>query len=257
LFCTVSSPGLKAIPAHIFVSVIFNPVRHSIFSYVTFKPTFRFSCQTLVNSSNLLPYSGFQFLFFLGRVPSNLWTLPTFSEFANMSRDDLTSPVTAATTAQVKLCPYDEEESHIWFHLIEAQFAVADIKSQKLKYSNALASLPKQVPSEHFGYFGCLQRLCRAIQFLKNTLLGQFGKSKKSPRSRPDCYSFQNPGNGVCNFTITMPIRLTGALCPVLGGKTNLLPNHFRFGGKSDTRRCHGNAFPLKYWIETGTEELY
>jgi hypothetical protein len=50
-----------------------------------------------------------------------------------MSRDDLTSPVAAAATAQVKLCPYDEEEPHIWFCLIEAQFAVAGIKSQKLK----------------------------------------------------------------------------------------------------------------------------
>jgi hypothetical protein len=30
-------------------------------------------------------------------------------------------------------------------HLIEAQFAAAGIKSQKLKYANALASLPKQV----------------------------------------------------------------------------------------------------------------
>ncbi len=62
-----------------------------------------------------------------------------------MNRDDLTSPVAAAATSQVKLCPYNEEELHIWFCLIEAQFAAAGIKSQKLKYANALASLPKQV----------------------------------------------------------------------------------------------------------------
>ncbi len=64
-----------------------------------------------------------------------------------MSRDDLTSPVAAAATSQVKLTmgPHDEEEPHIWFRLIEAQFAAAGIKSQKLKYANALASLPKQV----------------------------------------------------------------------------------------------------------------
>jgi hypothetical protein len=60
-----------------------------------------------------------------------------------MNRDDLTSPVAAAATSQVKLCPYDEEEPHIWFRLIETQFAAAGIKSQKLKYANALASLPK------------------------------------------------------------------------------------------------------------------
>ncbi len=54
-------------------------------------------------------------------------------------------PVAAAATAQVKLRPYDEEELHIWFRLIEAQFAAAGSKSQKLKYANTLASLPKQV----------------------------------------------------------------------------------------------------------------
>jgi hypothetical protein len=41
--------------------------------------------------------------------------------------------------------------------------------------------------------------------------------SKSCPTSRPDFYSFQNPGNGVCNFTIITPIRLTGVLHPVLG----------------------------------------
>jgi hypothetical protein len=45
----------------------------------------------------------------------------------------------------VKLCPYNEEEPHIWFRLIEEQFAMAGIRSQKLKYANALARLPKQV----------------------------------------------------------------------------------------------------------------
>jgi hypothetical protein len=52
--------------------------------------------------------------------PANLWILPTFSDPQNMSHDDLTSPVAAAATSQVKLCPYDEEEPHIWFRLIEA-----------------------------------------------------------------------------------------------------------------------------------------
>jgi hypothetical protein len=81
--------------------------------------------------------------------PYNLWNLPTFSELANLTRDDLTSPVAAAATAQAKLCPYDEEEPHIWFCLIEAQFAASGTKSQKLKYANALTCLPKQ----SFGTF--------------------------------------------------------------------------------------------------------
>ncbi len=68
-----------------------------------------------------------------------------------MSRNDLTPPVAAAATAQVKLCPYDEEEPHIWFRLIETQFAAAGIKSQTLKYANNLTSLPKQVLGK-FGY---------------------------------------------------------------------------------------------------------
>ncbi len=62
-----------------------------------------------------------------------------------MTQDDLTTPVAAAATTHVKLCPYDEEEPHIWFLLIEAQFAAAGIRSQKLKYANALAKVPKQV----------------------------------------------------------------------------------------------------------------
>jgi hypothetical protein len=43
--------------------------------------------------------------------------------------------VAAAATTQVKLCPYEEEEPHIWFRLIEAQFADVCVKSQKLKYA--------------------------------------------------------------------------------------------------------------------------
>ncbi len=68
-----------------------------------------------------------------------------------MTCDNLTHPVAAAATTQVKLCPYDEEEPHIWFRLIEAQFAAAGIRSQKLKYANELASLPKQVLRDILG----------------------------------------------------------------------------------------------------------
>jgi hypothetical protein len=63
--------------------------------------------------------------------PSNLKTLPASSELLNMTRGDLTHPVAAAATTQVKLCPYDEEKPHIWFRHIEAQFAAAGIRSQK------------------------------------------------------------------------------------------------------------------------------
>jgi hypothetical protein len=95
-----------------------------------------------------------------------------------MTREDLTSPVAAAATAQVKLCPYDEEEPHIWFHLIEAQFAAAGLKLQKLIYANALASLPKQVLWDILDTLDVCSNSDEPFDFLKNTLLGQFGKSK-------------------------------------------------------------------------------
>ncbi len=95
-----------------------------------------------------------------------------------MSRDDLATPVTAAGTAQVKLCPYDEEEPHIWFRLIEAQFAAAGIRSQKLIYANALASLPKQVLRDNLDTLDVCNNSDEPFDQLKNTLLGQFRKSK-------------------------------------------------------------------------------
>ncbi len=131
-----------------------------------------------INLSILLPYSGFQFYSSWDECPSNLWTLPTFSELANISRDDLTSPIAAAATAQFTPCPYDDEELHIWFRLIEVQFAAAGIKSQKLKYANALASLPKQVLRDILDTLDVCNDSAEPFDFLKNTLLGQFGKSK-------------------------------------------------------------------------------
>jgi hypothetical protein len=95
-----------------------------------------------------------------------------------MTRDDLTSPVAAAANSQVKLCPYNEEEPHIWFRLINAQFAAAGIKSQKPKYANALASLPKQVLRDILDTIDVFYDSDEPFDFLKNTLLGQFGKSK-------------------------------------------------------------------------------
>jgi hypothetical protein len=96
-----------------------------------------------------------------------------------MTREDLTHPVAAAATTQVKLYPYDEEEPHICFRLIEAQFAAARIRSQKLKYANALANLPKQVLRDILNTLD----VCNDSSFdnLKNTLLGPFGKSKCNP----------------------------------------------------------------------------
>jgi hypothetical protein len=72
------------------------------------------------------------------------WTAPTFTTSPNMSVE-VGQPVAAAAMTLIKLCPYDEEELAVWFHLIEAQFAAVGFKSQKLKYANKLANLPKKV----------------------------------------------------------------------------------------------------------------
>jgi hypothetical protein len=93
-----------------------------------------------------------------------------------MTWDDLTTPVAAAATTQVKLCPYDEEEPHIWF--IEAQFVAAGIRSKKLKYANALAHLPKKVRRDILNTLDVCNEFDKPFNYLKNTLLGQFGKSK-------------------------------------------------------------------------------
>jgi hypothetical protein len=70
-----------------------------------------------------------------------------------MSQNDLFQPVAVAATTQVKLCPYYEEEPHIWFRLIEAQFTTVGIKSHRLKYANALATLKQilgDIPQKRF-----------------------------------------------------------------------------------------------------------
>jgi hypothetical protein len=78
----------------------------------------------------------------------------------------------------VKLCSYDEEEPHIWFRLIEAQFTAAGIKSQTLKYANALPSLPKRLLRDILDTLDVCNDSKHPFDLLKTVLLGQFGKSK-------------------------------------------------------------------------------
>jgi hypothetical protein len=134
------------------------PIHFSIF--VLFQP-----CHTFANRPFFCPTVASNLYSSWDECPTNLWTLPTFTEFSNMSRDNLTSPVA------VKLCPYDEEEPHIWFRLIQAQFAAAGIKSQKL------ASLPKQVIRDILETPDVCNNSPEPFDFLENTLLGKFGKS--------------------------------------------------------------------------------
>jgi hypothetical protein len=89
---------------------------------------------------------------------------------------DLTA---AIIPPQLKLCPYDEEEPAIWFRLIEAQFTLAGIRSQKIKYVNdvnALANLPKKVFQDILDTVNAYNQSDHPFD-LKAVLLGQFGKS--------------------------------------------------------------------------------
>jgi hypothetical protein len=133
-----------------------------------------------------------------------------------MTREDLTSPVAAAATSQVKLCPYDEEELHIWFRLIEAQFAAAGIKLQKLKYASALASLPKQVLRDILDTIDICNNSDEPFDSLKNTLLGQFGKSKWQSYFE----------------LLRLPMEMQGLKSSVLMGK---LKQHLPPGASPDT----------------------
>ncbi len=110
-------------------------------------------------------------------------TLHTFGfcqPFANLQTCLVTIWLPLSLQQQLlrKLCPYDEEEPHIWFRLIEAQFAAAGIRSPKLKYANALANLPKQVLRDILDTLDVCNDSDDPFDHLKNTLLRQFGNSK-------------------------------------------------------------------------------
>ena len=95
-----------------------------------------------------------------------------------MSRSDSVDSVAAASHSQLKLCPYDQEEPHIWFRLIEAQFAAAGIRSQKLKYANALPAVPNHVLRDMLDTVDRCNASDEPFDLLKEAVLGQFGKSK-------------------------------------------------------------------------------
>ncbi len=116
--CTCFDPGPAPDPALIFCIrfLNLNSVRSFCFVRVISRPTEHFSVKTLFCPTVATVF------YFSWECPTNLWTLPVFPELPNMAHSDLVQPMAAATTTQVKLCPYDKEEPPIWFHLIEAQF---------------------------------------------------------------------------------------------------------------------------------------
>jgi hypothetical protein len=111
-------------------------------------------------------------------LPHSLFLSGIPLQLSGLFRSDNTQAIAAAATSQIKVYPYDEEEPAIWFRLIEAQFAAVGIKSQKLKYANALASLLKQVLRDILDTFDVCNESDQPFDLLKEVLLGQFGKSK-------------------------------------------------------------------------------
>jgi hypothetical protein len=99
------------------------------------------------------------------------WAAPTFASPTNMS---LEVGQLTVTKIPVKLCPYDKEEPAISFHLIEAQFTVPGIKSQKLKYANPLANQPKLVLWDILDTVDACKESDQPFDDLKTVLLGQF-----------------------------------------------------------------------------------
>jgi hypothetical protein len=131
-----------------------------------------FVCFVLV--SHLSPF----LLSFWEQFPAVAWAVPSFVFSHNMSQSDNGQTVTVAATSQVKLCPYDEEESAIWFRLIKVQFAAAGIKLQKFSYANALASLPKQVFGNILDTVDVCNESDQPFDLLKEVLLRQFGENQ-------------------------------------------------------------------------------
>jgi hypothetical protein len=97
--------------------------------------------------------------------PTVVWAAPSFVFSHNMSHSDNGQTIAMAATSQVKLCPYC---------LIEVQFAAAGIKSQKLMYADALASLPKQVLRDILNTVDFCNKSDQPFDLLKEVLVGQF-----------------------------------------------------------------------------------
>ncbi len=126
---------------------------------------FCFSLLSLFTVASLFFLSSWEKLL---RLPPLLFSLTTCLNLTMSDRHG----------GQVKLCPYHEEEPAICLCLIEAQFVAAAIESQKLRYANPLASLPKQALQEILDTVDVCNESDQPFDLLKEVLLGQFVRSK-------------------------------------------------------------------------------
>jgi hypothetical protein len=67
------------------------------------------------------------------------------------------------------------------FRLIEAQFAAAGIRSPKLKYANALASLPKQVLRDILDTLDVCNDSDEPFDYLKTLCSGSLERENGNP----------------------------------------------------------------------------
>ncbi len=105
--------------------------------------------------------------------PAVVWAAPSFVFSHNMSLT-MVRPSCRQQSLRSSFAPYNEEEPASWFCLIEVQFAVVGIKSQKLRYTDALASLPKQVLRDILDTVDVCNKSDQPNDLLKEVLLGQF-----------------------------------------------------------------------------------
>jgi hypothetical protein len=107
------------------------------------------------------------------------WATPLLIFFKTCRKLTMVRLLQQQLPRRSNIAPYDEEKPAIWFHLIEgARFAVAGIKSQKLRNANAVASLLKQVLRGILDTVDVCIESDQPFDLLKEVLLGQLGKSK-------------------------------------------------------------------------------
>jgi hypothetical protein len=204
--CLTLNMSLVALSIFVIHLRSFNPVCSYIFSCVAFQPTNFCSVQNLPHFRQFVHSFTLQCLptFTLlprDKCPTNLWTFPTISDLANMTREDFTSPVAVAATAQVKLCPYNEEEPHIWFRLIEAQFAAGGIKSQREESNHKNSNMPMPSPA-------CpskLQLQQPTPQHVRLVLEGSSGTPPPVFTSSVHCYKSCNLEQGPSYYSRIIP----------------------------------------------------
>ncbi len=231
---------------HILYQVILT-LFATLFFCVRHIPFWFLFCSKLATPSSISPFFCLQWLLIpilLGTSAHQTFGLGHFFRTCKHDRDNLTSPVAAAATAQVKLVP--TMRRNLTFGSASSRTSFQQ-RGSNHKSSNTPMLLPacqRLQPPRHSTVGALLLAAGR------EATKGPVTPAPKVAPLLPRLLFVSKPWQWCVNFTIITPIRLTGALRPLLGQKTSLPPDHFRFNSQSNTRHCHGNTFPRQCWID-------